>query len=60
MATYTLTGHPLNYTDLGLSSASATDMIEAAMSYVEVGDTITITLTAGDETKLKASGCLSS
>jgi hypothetical protein len=59
MATYTLLGHPLNYTDLGLSSAAATDMIEAAMELVEVGDTITITLTAPDEAKLRASGCLS-
>jgi hypothetical protein len=58
MATYTLTGHPLNYTDLALSSAATTDMIEAAMTLVEVGDTITITLSAPDETKLKASGCL--
>jgi hypothetical protein len=58
MATYTLTGHPLSYTDLELSSADATYMIEAAMSLVEVGDTITLTLNIGDETKLKASGCL--
>jgi hypothetical protein len=57
MATYTLTGHPLNYTDLGLSSAAATDMIEAAMELVEVGNTIT--LSAPDEAKLRASGCLS-
>jgi tRNA threonylcarbamoyladenosine modification (KEOPS) complex Pcc1 subunit len=34
-------------------------MIEAAMELVEVGDTITITLTAPDEAKLRASGCLS-
>jgi hypothetical protein len=59
MATYTLTGHPLNYTDLSLSSAANTDMIEAAMELVEVGNTITITLSAPDEAKLKASGCLS-
>jgi hypothetical protein len=59
MATYTLTGHPLNYTDLGLSSAATTDMIEAAMTLIEVGDAITLTLSAPDETKLKASGCLS-
>jgi hypothetical protein len=58
MATYTLTGHPLSYTDLQLSSADTTYTIEAAMSLVEVGDTITLTLTIGDETKLKASGCL--
>jgi hypothetical protein len=57
MATYTLLGHPLNYTDLGLSSAAATDMIEAAMELVEVGNTIT--LSAPDEAKLRASGCLS-
>jgi hypothetical protein len=58
MATYTLTGHPLNYTDLNLSSAATTDMVEAAMELVEVGDTITITLSAPDEAKLTSSGCL--
>jgi hypothetical protein len=58
MATYTLIGHPLNYTDLGLSSAAITDMVEAAMSLTEVGFTLTLTLSAPDETKLTASGCL--
>jgi hypothetical protein len=58
MATYTLTGHPLNYADLGLSSAATTDMIEATLGQLEVGDTLTLTLIAQDETKLRASGCI--
>jgi hypothetical protein len=59
MATYTVTGHPLNYADLDLSSAAITDMVEAEMDLLEVGDTVTLTLSAPDEAKLKASGILS-
>jgi hypothetical protein len=56
MATYTVTGHPLNYTDLGL--AASTDQVKAAMHITGVGGSITITLTGPEDTKVKGHGAL--
>lgn len=55
MATYTITGHPLNYTDLGLAN---TDAVRNAMHLLGVGQTITITLSGPDDTKVKGHGTL--
>ena len=57
MATYTVTGHPINYSDLGLTQASL-DAIHNALILTGVGQTITITLSGPDDTKVKAHGCL--
>jgi hypothetical protein len=56
VATYTVTGHPLNYTDLGL--AASTDQVKAAMHITGVGGSITITLTGPEDTKVKGHGAL--
>jgi hypothetical protein len=57
MATYTVTGHPVNYTDIGLTQASI-DLIHNALALTGVGQTITVTLPGPDDTKIKAHGCL--
>jgi hypothetical protein len=57
MATYTVTGHPLNYADLGLSQAGL-DAMRAALMVTGVGASITVTLTGPDDTKVKGHGCM--
>lgn len=52
MATYTVTGHPLNYSDIGVSEAKL-PAIFAALVTNGVGATITLTLSAPDETVVK-------
>lgn len=58
MATYTVTGHPLNYADLGLSTTAISDTVEAAMTITEIGDTVTLTLSGPDDAKVKGHGIL--
>jgi len=53
MAAYTVTGHPLNYATLDLPTF-ARDSIQAA----SVGATINLTLSGGDDTKVKGHGAL--
>jgi hypothetical protein len=55
MATYTVTGHPLNYADLNLANI---DLIRGALQTNGVGATITITLSGPDDTKAKGHGLL--
>lgn len=57
MATYTVTGHPLNYSDLGLTQ-SGLDAVRAQMLITGVGQTFTVVLTGPDDTKVKGHGCL--
>lgn len=57
MATYTVTGHPLNYTSLDVTPASL-DLIRGALQANGVGATITLTLAGPDDTKVKAHGAL--
>jgi hypothetical protein len=57
MATYTVTGHPLNYADLGLTQAGL-DAMRAALHITGVGQSLTLTLTGPDDTKVKGHGCL--
>ena len=55
MATYTITGHPLNYSDLGVSNP---ELIRAAIMSVGVGQTVNLTLAGPDDTKVKGHGIL--
>jgi hypothetical protein len=55
MATYTVTGHPLNYADLGLTQAGQ-DALKAGLTTTGVGGTFTVTLTGPDDTKAKGHG----
>jgi hypothetical protein len=57
MATYTVTGHPLNYNDLGVSTANA-DAVRTTLMNNGVGATVTLTLTGPDDTKVKGHGAL--
>jgi hypothetical protein len=57
MATYTVTGHPLNYADLGLSQVR-TRRRRAQLLITGVGQTFTVALTGPDDTKVKGHGCL--
>jgi hypothetical protein len=57
MATYTVTGHPLNYAALDLSPAGL-DAMRGAMQITGVGQSLTITLAGPDDTKVKGHGCL--
>ena len=57
MASYTVTGHPLNYNDIGVSGAER-DAIENAIKNVGVGQTVTITLSGPNDTKAKGHGCI--
>jgi VCBS repeat-containing protein len=59
MATYTITGHPLNTADLAATPGATIDPnLAAALRDKGVGQTITITLTGADDTKAKGHGCL--
>jgi hypothetical protein len=57
MASYTITGHPLNYTDLAISGASS-DAVRTALMNNGVGATVTLTLSGPDDTKVKGHGAL--
>jgi hypothetical protein len=57
MATYTVTGHPLNYADIGLSQAGL-DAVKAQLLITGVGQSFTVALTGPDDTKVKGHGCL--
>ena len=57
MATYTITGHPLNYADLGISGPSQ-DAVRTALMNNGVGTTVTLTLSGPDDTKVKGHGAL--
>lgn len=55
MATYTVTGHPLNYNDL-FDPANPADFaaVKAALASKGVGQSVTLTLSAAVDTKGKA------
>jgi hypothetical protein len=57
MSTYTVTGHPLNLNDTGLSEAGI-NAIRTALQANGVGATFTVTLNPADETKARAHGVL--
>jgi len=57
MATYTVTGHPLNYADMMISSASH-EAVKSALQSNGVGATFTLTLSGPDDTKVKGHGAL--
>lgn len=57
MATYTVVGHPLNYTDL-ISADADLDVIRGQLATHGVGTTVTITVAAGSDTKVKGHGSL--
>lgn len=57
MATYTVTGHPLNYDSLGIAAANA-EAVRVALVNNGVGATITLTLSGADDTKVKGHGAL--
>jgi hypothetical protein len=57
MATYTVTGHPLNIADLGMSSGSA-DTLRAVLSTAGVGTSVTLTLPAPDVTTAELQGVI--
>jgi hypothetical protein len=56
-AAWRVTGHPLNYAALDLSQAGL-DAMRAALHIAGVGQTITLTLSGPDDTKVKGHGCL--
>jgi hypothetical protein len=55
MATYTIVGHPMNYAVLNLT---AQDAVLNALWNNPVGATVTLTLSGGDDTKVKGHNCL--
>jgi hypothetical protein len=55
MATYTVTGHPLNYADLGVAM---TDAIRTVLQNNGVGQSVTIVLSGPDDTKVKGHNVL--
>ena len=57
MATYTVTGHPLNETSLQLT-ATQQDILHQYLWDNGVGKSITVTLSGPDDLKVKAHGCL--
>jgi hypothetical protein len=57
MATYVVTGHPLNLNDTGLTPAGL-DAPRASLQATGVGGTFTVTLNGPDDTKAKGHGCL--
>jgi hypothetical protein len=59
MATYTVTGHPLNIADLADNATPADlDKIAAALRDKGVGQSVTLTLSGTSDTKVKGHGCL--
>jgi hypothetical protein len=57
VASYTVTGHPLNYFDIGVSEAEL-PIIAGALLTNGVGATVNLTLTAPDDTAVKDEGVL--
>lgn len=51
MATYTVTGHPLNYADMP-------EAVRAALMTLGVGQTFTAVLSGPDDAKVKGHGAL--
>jgi len=59
MATYTVTGHPLNYNDLyDPANPADHDIVKATLLTKGVGQTVTITLSGPVDTKVKGHGAL--
>jgi hypothetical protein len=59
MATYTITGHPLNVTDLAATPGAAIDAnLTAALRDKGVGQSVTIVLPGSDDTKVKGHGVM--
>jgi len=59
MASYTITGHPLNPSDLAATPGAAVDpSLLAALRNNGVGQTVTLTLGGPDDTKAKGHGAL--
>jgi hypothetical protein len=59
MATYTITGHPLNVADLAATPGAAIDAnLTAALHDKGVGQSVTIALSGPDDTKVKGHGVL--
>lgn len=59
MATYTITGHPLNYADLAQTPGGTVDPgLLSALQTRGVGQTVTLTLAGPDDTKSKGHGWL--
>lgn len=59
MATYTITGHPLNVADLAATPGAAIDAnLTAALRNNGVGQSVTITLAGPDDTKAKGHSVL--
>ena len=53
MATYVITGHPLNYADAGLDGTEA-DLVR----YNASGASVTVTLSGPKDTKVKGHGVM--
>jgi hypothetical protein len=59
MATYTVTGHPLNYNDLyDPANPADFDPVKAALLTKGVGQTVTLTLSGAVDAKVKGHGAL--
>jgi len=59
MASYTITGHPLNYSDLAPTPGAPVDpALLAALQTNGVGATITLTLSGPADTKAKGHGAI--
>jgi hypothetical protein len=59
MATYTITGHPLNIADLASTAGAAIDAtLVAALHDKGVGQSVTLALSGPDDTKAKGHGAL--
>lgn len=59
MASYTITGHPLNPHDLAATPGAAIDAnLLAALRNNGVGKTVTLTLPGADDTKAKGHGAI--
>jgi hypothetical protein len=55
VATYTVTGHPLNYADLDIAAA---DAVRGLLMGNGIGRSVTIVLSAPDDTEVKDLGVL--
>jgi hypothetical protein len=55
VATYTVTGHPLNYADLDIAAA---DAVRVLLMSNGIGRSVTIVLSAPDDTEVKDLGVL--
>lgn len=59
MTSYTVTGHPLNYSDLAATPGAAVDLnLTAALRNNGVGQTVNITLSGSDDIKAKGHNVL--